>query len=492
MGQIKDINSHSFFPSTRICRITTSSTINTPSAKVAVPFVVPSISFGNMLRLSVVRPALRAPMFWTAHAMAQTRMASSATSSNGKIKVDNPVVSLDGDEMTRLIWRSIQDKLIKPYLDINIIEFDLGIENRDLTDDEVTVEAAHAILEHNVGIKCAGITPDEARVKEFNLKKMYKSPNGTIRAILNGTVFREPILCSNVPRLVPAWTKPIAIARHAYADQYKSTDLRVPGKGKLKLIFEPEDGSAPIENVIHQFEGPGVGLGMFNTDESIYGFAKASFAYAQSRGVPMILGSKNTILKKYDGRFKDIFEEISKQYPDVPFEHRLIDDLVAYMIKSDGGYLAALKNYDGDVISDISAQGFGSLGLMTSTLICPHDNGRTIETEAAHGTVTRHYRQHQAGKETSTNPIASIFAWTRGLEHRGKLDGNAELIGFASRLERACIDTVESGIMTKDLAICIHGAAGQHRSKWVTTNEYISAVIDRLEEAGLREHGQAV
>lgn len=443
------------------------------------------------MRLTPSRLTNRTPLLWGAQAHA--RMAASATvSSHGKIKVENPVVSLDGDEMTRLIWRTIQNKLIRPYLDINIIEYDLGIENRDATDDKVTVEAAHAILEHNVGIKCAGITPDKARVKEFNLKRMYKSPNGTIRSILNGTVFREPILCSNIPRLVPAWTKPIAIARHAYADQYKSTDMRISGKGTLKLVFEPEDGSAPEESVIHDFDGPGVGLGMFNTDESIYGFAKSSFSFARAKKLPLILGSKNTILKKYDGRFKEIFEETSKDYPDVSFEHRLIDDLVAYMIKSDGGYLAALKNYDGDVISDISAQGFGSLGLMTSTLLCPHDDGRTIETEAAHGTVTRHYRQHQAGKETSTNPIASIFAWTRGLEHRGKLDGNSELIDFAHRLERACVETVESDIMTKDLAICVHGPAGQDRSKWVTTNEYIDAVIDRLDEAGQREQGHAV
>lgn len=416
-------------------------------------------------------------------------MRTLATAS-GKIKVDNPVVSLDGDEMTRLIWRSIQDKLILPYVDVKIIDYDLGIESRDRTDDQITVDAAHAILEHNVGIKCAGITPDEARVKEFNLKRMYKSPNGTIRSILNGTVFREPILINNIPRLVPAWNKPIAIARHGFADQYKSTDMRIEGPGTLKLVFEPEGGE-PVESVVHNFEGPGIGLGMFNTDASIYGFARSSFAYAQQKGIPVILATKNTILKKYDGNFMSIFSEVSKDFPDVPYEHRLIDDFVAYMIKSEGGYLAALKNYDGDVISDISAQGFGSLGLMTSTLICPHDNGRTIETEAAHGTVTRHYRQHQAGKETSTNPIASIFAWSRGLEHRGKLDGNESLIDFAHRLERACIGAVEGGIMTKDLAICMHGASGQDRSKWVTTNEYIAAVVDRLEEAGYKEQGQA-
>ena len=398
-----------------------------------------------------------------------------------KIPVSNPVVSLDGDEMTRMIWSTIKDRLIRPYLDLSIIEYDLGIEHRDATNDQVTVEAAHAILEHNVGIKCAGITPDEARVEEFGLKKMYKSPNGTIRSILNGTVFREPIIIDNIPRLVPAWNKPIIIARHAYADQYKSTDMSVSGPGTLKMSFEGADGSVQ-EHVVHNFEGPGVGLCMFNTDASIRGFATSSFAYARMRSVPLILASKNTILKQYDGRFMAIFEEVSKEFPDVKYEHRLIDDFVAYMIKSDGGYLAALKNYDGDVISDISAQGFGSLGLMTSTLLCPHDNGKTIETEAAHGTVTRHYRQHQAGKETSTNPIASIFAWTRGLAHRGKLDGNQPLVDFANRLEKACTDTVEAGIMTKDLAICIHGSKGAERQYWSTTNEYISAVVQRLEQ----------
>lgn len=437
---------------------------------------------------SVLRPL--ASQLPAAATGGQVRMLAST---NGKIKVDNPVVSLDGDEMTRMIWRTIQDRMILPYVDVPIIEYDLGIESRDRTDDQITVDAAHAILEHNVGIKCAGITPDEARVKEFNLKRMYRSPNGTIRSILNGTVFREPILISNIPRLVPAWNKPIAIARHAFGDQYKCTDMVVPGAGTLKMVFEPANGDAPIVHDINTFDGPGVGLTMFNTETSIRGFARSSFSYAKMKGYPVILSTKNTILKKYDGMFKDIFEETSKEFPDVPYEHRLIDDFVAYMIKSDGGYLAALKNYDGDVISDISAQGFGSLGLMTSTLLCPHDNGRTIETEAAHGTVTRHYRQYQQGKETSTNPIASIFAWTRGLEHRGKLDENHALVDFAQRLERACIETVENGTMTKDLAICVHGSqAGQDRSKWATTNEYISAVVERLEESAgsLPEQGQ--
>ncbi|KAI0558276.1 isocitrate dehydrogenase [Gracilaria domingensis] len=419
------------------------------------------------------------------------RSFAAAAAPAARIKVDNPVVSLDGDEMTRMIWATIKDRLITPYLDVPIIEYDLGIVNRDKTDDRVTVEAAHAILEHNVGIKCAGITPDQARVDEFGLKRMYKSPNGTIRAILNGTVFREPIIVQNVPRLVKAWNKPIIIARHAYADQYKSVDMRIPpGKGTLKMVFEHENGRVD-EHVVHQFEDAGVGLCMYNTDESIYGFAKATFSYARMRGLPVILASKNTILKQYDGRFLQIFAEVHSDYPDVPYEHRLIDDFVAYMIKSDGGYVAALKNYDGDVISDISAQGFGSLGLMTSTLVCPHDNGKTIETEAAHGTVTRHYRQHQAGKETSTNPIASIFAWTRGLEHRGKLDHNEDLVNFATRLEKACIDTVESGTMTKDLAICIHGNEGTDRQFWVTTNEYIDAVVDRLSSEPLVDHAEA-
>lgn len=399
-----------------------------------------------------------------------------------KIKVENAVVELDGDEMTRIIWHKIRARFIEPYLDIPIHYYDLSIQHRDATDDQVTVDAAHAILEHNVGIKCAGITPDEARVEEFGLKRMYRSPNGTLRNILNGTIFREPIVCSNVPRLVNTWNKPIVIARHAYGDQYRSTDMLTHSSGgTLKMRFEPNDGSEPVEHVVQELNGPGVALSMFNTDESIEGFARASYAYAQSRDMPLIFASKNTILKKYDGRFKDIFERVGKdEFPNVPYEHRLIDDFVAYMVKSDGGYVAALKAYDGDVQSDIVAQGFGSLGLMTSTLLCPHDNGRTIETEAAHGTVTRHYRAHQRGEETSTNPIASIFAWTRGLSHRGKLDGNASLMAFADALEKACISTVERGAMTKDLAICIHGAEGAKRQYWLTTDEYMSEVENEL------------
>lgn len=406
-----------------------------------------------------------------------------------KIRVDNPVVSLDGDEMTRRIWAIIQERLIHPYLDLPVVPFDLGIENRDRTDDRVTVDAAHAILEHNVGIKCAGITPDEARVKEFGLKRMYRSPNGTIRSILNGTIFREPIICKNVPRLVKAWNKPIVVARHAFGDQYKSTGMKTPAcGGKLKMTFEPNDGSPTVEHEIMDFKGAGVGLGMFNTDESIYGFAKASFAYSRMREMPLMFATKNTILKEYDGRFKDIFEEVSADYPDVQYEHRLIDDLVANMIKSDGGYVMALKAYDGDVISDIVAMGYGSLGLMTSTLLCPHDGGKTIETEAAHGTVTRHYRQHQAGHATSTNPVASIFAWTRGLAHRGKLDDNPALIRFAENLEKACIDVIEGGVMTKDLSISIYGMEkGTQRDMWVTTDDYISAVVELLESSIVEE-----
>lgn len=434
-----------------------------------------------MLR-STVHRSLTAAVRPVGASATQIRMASAL---HNKIQVDNPVVSLDGDEMTRMIWRTIQDKLIVPFVDVPIIDYDLGIENRDRTDDKVTVDAAHAILEHNVGIKCAGITPDAARVEEFNLKRMYKSPNGTIRSILNGTVFRESIVINNIPRLITAWNKPITIARHAYADQYKSTDMVIPGPGKLKMVYEPDNGGAAVEHIVHEFDGPGVGLSMFNTEESIRGFARSTFSYARMKQIPVILGTKNTILKKYDGLFKSIFEETALEFSEVPFEHRLIDDLVAYMVKSDGGYLAALKNYDGDVISDIAAQGFGSLGLMTSTLVCPHDDGKTIETEAAHGTVTRHYRQYQQGKETSTNPIASIFAWSRGLEHRGKLDNNIPLVDFAQRLEKSCIETVEAGIMTKDLSICIHGKDGMDRSKWATTNEYISAVVERLEESAM-------
>ncbi|OFZ68392.1 MAG: isocitrate dehydrogenase, partial [Bdellovibrionales bacterium RIFOXYC2_FULL_39_8] len=378
-----------------------------------------------------------------------------------KIKVANPVVELDGDEMTRIIWKFIKDKLIHPYLDIDIKYYDLGIENRDKTEDKVTVEAAEAIKKYNVGIKCATITPDEERVKEFNLKKMWKSPNGTIRNILDGTVFREPIICKNVPRLVPGWTKPVCIGRHAHGDQYKATDFVTKGKGKLTITFTPE-GGAPQTHEVNNYKGDGVALAMFNTDESIAGFARSCFNMALSKGWPLYLSTKNTILKQYDGRFKDIFQEIYEQEykskfssKKITYEHRLIDDMVAQCLKWNGEYVWACKNYDGDVQSDTVAQGYGSLGLMTSVLMTP--DGKTIEAEAAHGTVTRHYRDHQKGKSTSTNPIASIFAWTRGLAFRGKLDNNQELIKFADTLEHVCIETVESGQMTKDLALCIHG-----------------------------------
>jgi len=401
-----------------------------------------------------------------------------------KIKVQNPVVELDGDEMTRIIWASIKDRLINPFLDIPIHYYDLSVENRDATEDKVTVEAAEAIKKYGVGIKCATITPDEARVKEFNLKKMWKSPNGTIRNIIGGTVFREPIICKNVPRLVPSWNAPIVVGRHAFGDQYKATDFVVPGKGKLTIKFTPEDGGQAIEKEVFNFPGSGVALGMYNLDESIEGFARSSFNYGLLRNMSVFLSTKNTILKEYDGRFKNIFSSIfERDFKDkfdkagLTYEHRLIDDMVAYAIKSDGGFLWACKNYDGDVQSDIVAQGFGSLGLMTSVLMT--EDGKTVETEAAHGTVTRHYRQHQQGKPTSTNPIASIFAWSQGLKYRGIFDNNKQLVSFADKLEKSCIDTVENGTMTKDLALCIHGSKLKD-SDYVVTDKYIEAVASRL------------
>ncbi len=397
-----------------------------------------------------------------------------------KIKVASPIVEMDGDEMTRIIWKDLKEKLLFPYLDLNIRYFDLSVQNRDATDDKVTYDAGHAIKECGVGIKCATITPDEARVKEFSLKKMWPSPNGTIRNILNGTVFREPIICANVPRLVPAWNQPIIVGRHAYADQYKAADFLVPGKGKLLLKFSPEDGSAPIEREIFNFPGSGVALGMYNLDSSIKSFARSCLNYGLAKKYPVYLSTKNTILKAYDGRFKDIFQEVyQSEFVDkfkqagITYEHRLIDDMVSYAMKSSGGFVWACKNYDGDVQSDSVAQGFGSLGLMTSVLMT--EDGKTVEAEAAHGTVTRHYREHQKGKETSTNPIASIFAWTRGLMYRGKFDGNNEVIGFAQKLEKACIDTVQSGKMTKDLAVCIHGA-NPARSAYQNTTEFLDSV----------------
>jgi isocitrate dehydrogenase len=400
-----------------------------------------------------------------------------------KITVKNPVVELDGDEMTRIIWKFIKDKLILPYLDLDIKYFDLGMEHRDATNDQVTIDAAEAIRTYNVGIKCATITPDEARVKEFGLKQMWKSPNGTIRNILDGTVFREPIVCANVPRLVPNWTAPICIGRHAFGDQYRATDFVTKGKGKLTVTFTPDDGSEPQSFEVYNFKGDGVALAMYNTDESIIGFARACMNQALSKQWPLYLSTKNTILKKYDGRFKDIFQEIYEtefasrfEAAGITYEHRLIDDMVASALKWNGNFVWACKNYDGDVQSDTVAQGFGSLGLMTSVLVTP--DGKTMEAEAAHGTVTRHYRDHQAGKPTSTNPIASIFAWTRGLEFRGKLDGNEELINFCHTLERVCIDIVEQGKMTKDLAVCIHGNKVQHGEHYLYTQEFLDE-LDR-------------
>jgi isocitrate dehydrogenase len=401
-----------------------------------------------------------------------------------KIKVAHPVVELDGDEMTRIIWKFIKDKLILPYIDLDIKYYDLGIEHRDATNDQVTIDAAEAIKKYNVGIKCATITPDEARVKEFNLKQMWKSPNGTIRNILDGTVFREPIVCSNVPRLVPNWTAPICIGRHAFGDQYRATDFVTKGKGKLTVKFEGEDGTVQ-EFEVYNFKGDGVALAMYNTDESIRGFANACFNQALMKKWPLYLSTKNTILKKYDGRFKDIFEEVyQSDYKSkfaeagIVYEHRLIDDMVASALKWNGNFVWACKNYDGDVQSDTVAQGFGSLGLMTSTLVTP--DGKTMEAEAAHGTVTRHFRDHQAGKPTSTNPIASIFAWTRGLEFRGKLDSNQELINFCHALEAVCVETVESGKMTKDLAVCIHGNKVNHGEHYLYTQEFLDALDANL------------
>ncbi|WP_349255176.1 NADP-dependent isocitrate dehydrogenase [Albibacterium sp.] len=400
-----------------------------------------------------------------------------------KIKVANPVVELDGDEMTRIIWKFIKDKLILSYLDIDIKYFDLGMEHRDATDDQVTIDAANAIKEHGVGIKCATITPDEARVEEFGLKQMWRSPNGTIRNILDGTVFREPIVINNIPRLVPNWTAPICIGRHAFGDQYRATDFVTKGKGKLTMKFEGEDGNVQ-EFEVFNFKGDGVALAMYNTDESIFGFARACFNQALNKKWPLYLSTKNTILKKYDGRFKDIFQEVYENEfktefdaAGITYEHRLIDDMVASALKWHGNFVWACKNYDGDVQSDTVAQGFGSLGLMTSTLITP--DGKTMEAEAAHGTVTRHYREHQKGNPTSTNPIASIFAWTRGLAFRGKLDDNQALIDFADTLEAVCIETVESGKMTKDLAVCIHGNKVS-KDQYLNTEDFLAAIDENL------------
>ncbi|GIF77590.1 NADP-dependent isocitrate dehydrogenase [Asanoa siamensis] len=397
-----------------------------------------------------------------------------------KIKVANPVVELDGDEMTRIIWKQIREQLVQPYLDVDLEYYDLSIQHRDATDDQVTVDAANAIKRHGVGVKCATITPDEARVEEFGLKKMWRSPNGTIRNILGGVVFREPIVMSNVPRLVPGWTKPIVIGRHAHGDQYKATDFVVPGPGRVTITYTPADGSEPMEFDIADFPGGGVAMGMYNYDESIRDFARASFRYGLERKYPVYLSTKNTILKAYDGRFKDLFQEVfDAEFKNefaaagITYEHRLIDDMVAAALKWEGGFVWAAKNYDGDVQSDTVAQGFGSLGLMTSVLMTP--DGKTVEAEAAHGTVTRHYRQWQKGEKTSTNPIASIFAWTRGLAHRGKVDNTPAVTDFANQLERVCIETVEGGQMTKDLALLISRDA-----PWLTTDEFMNALDENL------------
>ena len=404
-----------------------------------------------------------------------------------KIKVANPIVELDGDEMTRIIWKFIKDKLVLPYIDLDIKYYDLGIESRDASSDQITIDAAEAIKKYKVGIKCATITPDEDRVKEFNLKSMWKSPNGTIRNILDGTVFREPIVCQNVPRLVTNWTAPIIVGRHAFGDQYKATDAVFRGKGKLTMTFTPEDGSEVQTFDVFNFKGDGVGMAMYNTEESIRGFAKSCFNMALSKKWPLYLSTKNTILKKYDGFFKDIFQEIFEaEYKGrfdatgITYEHRLIDDMVASALKWNGNFVWACKNYDGDVQSDTVAQGFGSLGLMTSVLITP--DGEIMESEAAHGTVTRHYREHQAGRKTSTNPIASIFAWTRGLAFRGKLDNNQDLIDFCLKLEEVCVETVEKGIMTKDLAVCVHGNKVNHGEHYVYTEEFLDALDKGIQE----------
>ena len=411
-------------------------------------------------------------------------MATNLARMAAKIKVANPVVELDGDEMTRIIWSFIKEKLILPYLDVDLKYFDLGMEHRDATDDQVTIDAANAIKEFGVGVKCATITPDEARVEEFGLKKMWRSPNGTIRNILGGVVFREPIICSNVPRLVPGWTKPIVIGRHAHGDQYKATDFRVPGPGTVTMTYTPEDGSEPMQFEVAKYTGSGIAMGMYNFDDSIRDFARASLRYGLDRNYPVYLSTKNTILKAYDGRFKDLFQEVFDaefaadfKAAGLTYEHRLIDDMVAAAMKWEGGYVWACKNYDGDVQSDTVAQGFGSLGLMTSVLLTP--DGKTCEAEAAHGTVTRHFREHQKGNATSTNPIASIFAWTQGLKFRGKVDGTTEVVNFAATLERICVETVESGDMTKDLALLIPGS----EDKWLTTEDFLDALDRNLTKA---------
>jgi len=441
---------------------------------------------GNLAKLSKVLAQVSATSSAKFGAPAVAVLQNRSYATDKRIVVARPVVELDGDEMTRIIWEKIKETLIFPYLKVECLYYDLGLPYRDQTDDQVTFDSAYAILKHNVGIKCATITPDEQRVEEFSLKKMWPSPNGTIRNILGGTVFREPILCSTIPRLVPGWTKAIVIGRHAFGDQYKATDFVVPGAGKVELVYHPTDGSPAVHYPMLDFKAGGVAMGMYNTDESIRAFAHSSFQMAIAKKWPLYMSTKNTILKRYDGRFKDIFQEIYEKEGyeaefkklNIWYEHRLIDDMVAQGIKSSGGFVWACKNYDGDVQSDVVAQGYGSLGLMTSVLVCP--DGKTIESEAAHGTVTRHYREHQKGRSTSTNPIASIFAWTRGLEHRAKLDNNPELARFASLLEQACIDTVDSGKMTKDLAGCIHGMSNVKEGMYLYTMDFLQAIAEDL------------
>merc|ERR1712137_1398884 len=441
---------------------------------------------GNLAKLSKVLAQVSATSSAKFGAPAVAVLQNRSYATDKRIVVARPVVELDGDEMTRIIWEKIKETLIFPYLKVECLYYDLGLPYRDQTDDQVTFDSAYAILKHNVGIKCAAITPDEQRVEEFSLKKMWPSPNGTIRNILGGTVFREPILCSTIPRLVPGWTKAIVIGRHAFGDQYKATDFVVPGAGKVELVYHPTDGSPAIHYPMYEFKDGGVAMGMYNTDASISAFAHSSFQMALEKKWPLYMSTKNTILKRYDGRFKDIFQDIyEKQYKKdfdaagIWYEHRLIDDMVAQAMKSEGGFVWACKNYDGDVQSDSVAQGYGSLGMMTSVLICP--DGKTVEAEAAHGTVTRHYRQHQKGKETSTNPIASIFAWTRGLSHRAKLDSNERLGKFSQALEDVCIETIEAGFMTKDLAICVKGSmANVQRSDYLNTFEFLDKLSENL------------
>ncbi|TXG54689.1 hypothetical protein EZV62_019945 [Acer yangbiense] len=483
MPRLTTTTTHRFFRLTAMSSVATTFSSSSSSSTLAVKN--PSFSFSSKNSGIFNRHARNRVWFRSQLAPATSLRCFATATGFDRVQVQNPIVEMDGDEMTRIIWKMIKDKLIFPYLDLDVKYFDLGILNRNATDDKVTVESAEAALKYNVAIKCATITPDETRVKEFGLKSMWRSPNGTIRNILDGTVFREPILCRNIPRIIPGWKKPICIGRHAFGDQYRATDMVINGPGKLKMVFVPEDGSNPVDVDVYNFKGPGIALAMYNVDESIRAFAESSMTLAFAKKWPLYLSTKNTILKKYDGRFKDIFQEVYEENwkqkfeeHSIWYEHRLIDDMVAYALKSEGGYVWACKNYDGDVQSDLLAQGFGSLGLMSSVLLS--SDGKTLEAEAAHGTVTRHFRLHQKGQETSTNSIASIFAWTRGLEHRAKLDKNEKLLDFVQKLEAACLEAVESGKMTKDLAILVHGAKVS-REFYLNTEEFIDAVALNLE-----------